>query len=592
MLQLTDIEYTLPDDTCLLKDVTLKIRPRHFMAVVGPSGCGKTTLIKVIAGLYYESAGTIHWKGRDLAEEGDIQPQELGYVPQFSIAWDRLTVEECVDSTVKLRTRTRGKAAHACADRVINEVGMEALRDRQVSVLSGGQRRRLGLAMELVSHPSLLLCDEVTSGLDPQSERDIVQLLHQLSLGEDRTVINVTHSLDNLDLYDSVLVLNGGLVAYHGPPDAMLHYFSVKDAAEIYPQLASRPAGDWHESWLKYRDAYSDKLDVRLDGRSGAPASEPVEKLPETSELTEHQQETGEKPTAAAIDSRDFQPAGFMRQFFTLLLRRWRLFMLDRTQMLLHAALIIGFPILIVIFASKGIEPMPDRSFPSDMAEAEKVVRSTEIGVKQSRIGGLISGLAMFQVILLTLMGSNNSAREIAGERLIYEKERLGGLKPLAYLCSKAAFLATLIVLQAVWMALFVNFFAQLPGPLMPRMMHLLLVNAGMTFVCLAISSLMRSPEQASLLSIYLVGFQLPLSGAVIALPAALEKIVQPFIAAYWGWSGQLCSMRESYYFLGIQQAVPTAIVQETGNSMAILAAHIIVGLAVAWIGLKRRLWS
>lgn len=576
MLELKDITYTLPrgeEDLHLLSKVSLQVKPGHFMAIVGPSGCGKTTLLKVVAGLKFESEGDIFWRGESLGEDGEIEARELGYVPQFSIAYDHLTVEESIEAAAKLRTRAGGDEFYDIVDRVIAEVGMENSREKRVSVLSGGQKRRLGLAMELVSRPHLLLCDEVTSGLDPKSERDIVQLLHQLSLHDDRIVVNVTHSLSNLDLYDSVLVLYEGHLVYHGTPAAMTHYFSVENAEGVYPALPARKAADWHESWLKYREAYYEKLDHRLDQRP----------KPEAKPATDA---TG-APLPAGEDAH--LPAGIGRQFFVLFARRWRLFFRDRTQLLLHLALLFGFPILVVIFASSGLPDMPDQIVPSNLEDYKLAAANVE---KQVEVGGLISGLVMFQVILLTLMGSNNSAREIAGERLTYEKERLGGLAPLAYLGSKALFLGVLVAVQSIWMGFFVNHFTGLPGSLGDKITMLFLVNAAMTSVCMAISANMKSADQASLLSIYLVGFQLPLSGAVLALPGALEKFLQPLIAAYWSWSGQLASMRPSAYFVAIDQAVPTTVVATASGAAAVLMAHILCGLVAAWIGCKRHLWD
>ena len=135
-------------------------------------------------------------------------------------------------------------------------------------------------------------------------------------------------------------------------------------------------------------------------------------------------------------------------------------------------------------------------------------------------------------------MGANNSGREIAAERLVFEKEKLSGLRPLSYIGSKAVFLLVLVVAQSLWMGLFVHLLCGFPGELFEQLLFLFLVNAAMTSVCLAISSMMSSAEQASLVSIYLVGFQLPLSGAVLALPAWVDAITRPFIAAYWSWSG------------------------------------------------------
>jgi ABC-type transport system involved in multi-copper enzyme maturation permease subunit len=196
----------------------------------------------------------------------------------------------------------------------------------------------------------------------------------------------------------------------------------------------------------------------------------------------------------------------------------------------------------------------------------------------------------MFQVVLLSLMGSNNSAREIAGERPIYEKEKFGGLRPSAYLASKVAFLACLVVTQSLWMAFFVNFFGPFRGDFVQHAVFLLLVNAAMTSICLAISALMRTAEQASLLSIYLVGFQLPLSGAVLALPENIEVFTRPFISAYWAWSGSVEALQTQ-----VHSAVKSVI--DTGLSaqdacLLVLCAHIVVGLIAAWLGSSRPQWD
>jgi hypothetical protein len=353
----------------------------------------------------------------------------------------------------------------------------------------------------------------------------------------------------------------------------MTHYFSVASAEEVYPRLAMRPSQEWHESWQKHREAYYATLGMAAGNEAAA--------TPE-----------GDAVSTVAEEGKGARPAGFLRQFSTILRRRWTLFVRDRTQLVLQLALLFGFPFLVVIFASKGIDPMPDRSVAPGTPLAEAMVKQSAIVAKQAKLGGLVSGLVMFQVILLTLMGSNNSAREIAGERLIYEKERMGGVSPMAYLSSKVVFLAVLATAQAVWMALFVNHFTNLPGEFGERLKLLLLVNYAMTAVCLAISAMMKSPEQASLLSIYLVGFQLPLSGAVLALPGAIERLVQPLIAAYWSWSGQLSTMRDSDYFLAVTQAVPTTVVSASSVSVAVLMAHILVGLVLAWLGCQRHRWD
>jgi ABC-type multidrug transport system ATPase subunit len=609
MLAVEALSYAIPGDQAdlfLLEEVNFVLPPCHFMAIVGPSGCGKTTLLKIIAGLQTETSGRILWRGEDLAENGDLTASELGYVPQFSIAHDSLTVGECVDNAVRLRTRLTGPDLESTADEALQVTGLSALADHRVAILSGGQKRRLGLAMEWVNHPALLLCDEVTSGLDPRSASEIVVLLHELSRQSGRSIVNVTHSLEGLELYDSVLVLTGGRLAYHGPPGDIAHYFSVAEPDGIYPRLAQRDPAAWHESWQKRSGYFQQKLHPygNATGSSITPALPPAGAL--TTNLTDLEptpEKTGKPPRqqtsilSETIPRAESDPSptalpGWFRQFRVLLARRFTLFFRDRTHFLLHLALLFGFPLLVVLFAPDGIGAMPENAGHGDLDVREAMVIQARAVEGQSRLGGLISGLVMFQVVLLTLMGANNSSREIAGERLIYEKERLAGLRPGAYLLSKVIFLSLLVACQSLWMSFFVEHFVHLPGSLTDRTQLLLLVNAAMTAVCLAISALMRSPDQASLLSIYLVGFQLPLSGAVLALPSSMEKFIQPFIAAYWSWSGQLAAMRPTDYLVAINRAIPTPVVTDPGLPLTILGFHLAAGLLFAWIGTLRQQWD
>lgn len=652
VLELRSITHTLSrdgDDLDLIHRATVRVPPGHFMAIVGPSGCGKTTLLKLIAGLMHETDGDIFWQGRNLAEDGDLEPQELGYVPQFSIAYDHLTVEESIDCTVRLRLAAEPDLdMEEIADSVMEQTGLSDIRDRRVQVLSGGQKRRLGLAMELVCNPTLLLCDEVTSGLDPKSEREITEVLHALSRSNpNRVVVNVTHSLGNLDLFDSVLVMYEGRVAYHGPPRALAHYFSVETTEEVYPRLASRPADNWFASWDKNRDTYYEAFGFTKDGElvgtssgkptrpdaktttartdSGDPADmgtsgEPRRESLRPGDATPDGTNNPEADRGDAIDDGrppgknrssdskhdpdgpedehdlDDLPAspGLFTQVGVLLGRRWTIFRRDRTQVILHLAMLLGFPVLVVIFALDGIEPLKALSARADDNLIVEQQRRFEQLLEQIKVGGLVSGLIMFQVILLTLMGSNNSAREIAAERLILEKEKLGGLRPMAYVLSKIAFLTPLVLLQAVWMTMFVDVICGgLPGPLGLRLMLLVLVTGAMTAICLGISAIMRTPEQATLLSIYLVGFQLPLSGAVLALPGTVESVVQPFIAAFWSWSGALTSMRTSdgQFYDAVKQVTDTTLV-EPNTAVFLLSAHIVVGVLLAWLGARRAQWD
>ncbi|MCX6845230.1 MAG: ATP-binding cassette domain-containing protein, partial [Verrucomicrobia bacterium] len=167
VLELKDVTYAIRrngEEMPLVDRVSIRIPKGHFMAIVGPSGCGKTSLLKTIAGLNPESSGDLFWEGRNLSKDRDFTPTEIGYVPQFSIAYDTLTVDESIEAATRLRVGDAdAEAIGGRIDKALEETGLVEIGDRRVKVLSGGQMRRLGLAMELVSDPKILLCDEVTS---------------------------------------------------------------------------------------------------------------------------------------------------------------------------------------------------------------------------------------------------------------------------------------------------------------------------------------------------------------------------------------------------------------------------------------------
>jgi len=577
----------------LLREVAFQVPQGHLMAIVGPSGCGKTTLLKVIAGIAEQTEGSLKWEERDLKEEEDLHPGELGYVPQFSVAHELLTVEECVASSMALRTQLPGtddfepKLEHTLAI-----TGLTELAERRVKVLSGGQKRRLGLALELVTNPCLLLCDEVTSGLDPKSEREITDLLRVLSRENPRrVVINVTHSLASLETFDSVLVMYQGRLVYHGPPALLTHYFTVQHPEEVYLRLTQREAEAWHESWLKKRGHYEQMLlekDAPKDtGNASAPAKLSLNREREDAAALKAGEQTHDESGTAPEEL-----PGLFTQVFVLLQRRWTIFRRDKGQVWLHLAMLLGFPLLVVIFALDGIKPLRQLNQRQDADIVNEMQRQAQHQIDQLQSGGLVSGLIMLQVVLVTLMASNNAAREIAGERLILEREKLGGLSALAYVISKGLFLGVFVLAQSIWMGIFVDMIVGgLPGDLLVKLMLLVLVSAAMTSVCLGISALSRSPEKATILSIYLVGFQLPLSGAVLTLPDWIEGAVNPFIAAFWAWSGSLRSMNDTPFYDAVKQVTETTLVTPE-LAVFVLIAHVLIGLSMTYVGSKASHWD
>jgi ABC-type multidrug transport system ATPase subunit len=594
MLEVRDLSLTagfLPDGEplTLLKEISAHFPRGHLCAIVGPSGSGKSTLLKVIAGIREPEEGTVHWEGRDLATERDLDPHEIGYVPQFGISFDLLSVAESMDTALRLRVggldpQARERRAHE----ILRDAGLDDIADRRTGVLSGGQKRRMALAIEMASSPMLLLCDEVTSGLDAKAEDEIVHLLHRLAHdGPGRTVLSVTHSLRHLELHDSVAVLYEGRLVFHGAPELLSHYFTLGGSEQLFDCLQTRPPDGWRSSWRKHRPTYyaslADDYTPVTRAEDEPPESPPIEEIfPSDQAAFAHPE--GENASG-------FQYPSWFTQFCVLLTRQRRLLLRDHGQLLLQLALLFGFPCLVVIFAWDGLPQISNLvSAPSQNA-VQQLVEGASFSLQAVRVGGLVSGLVMFQVILLTLMGSNNSAREIAGQRAIFEKEKFAGLRTSAFLASKAVYLTVIVAAQSLWMGLFVNTICHFPGDLLSQSGILFAVNAAMTSMCLGISAQMKTADQASLVSVYLVGFQLPLSGAVLALPKALGWITRPFIAAYWGWSGYIETMRDTRFYDVLQMTSRTDLAAFAICGWVLLA-HIMAGLILAYFGSRESRWD
>lgn len=564
MLRLESIGVEVPGaGSPLLSEIQLQLPAGHFGAVVGPSGCGKSTLLKVIAGILPHTVGSISWQGRDLEKE-DLLPSELGYVPQFTCAQAKLTVRENLRYAARLRRIAPPTELEEIVVKVEEDTGLSALADRRAGVLSGGQLRRLGLAMELTTQPSLLLADEVTSGLDPKSEEEMTDLLAKLAREQGRLVLLVTHSLRWLSRYDSVTVLTGGRLAYAAHPAGLPGYFNVNSPEDVYPTLARREPEEWAAEWVTSAAELGFEMETELEDF--------------TEQILRAQE--SEKPSLP----------GVLSQGVTWFSRRICLFLRDPAQVLLQLALLLVFPAVVAIFAYHGLPAVRNMDMSPDTNIVQQLRESLAFTVQSSRVGTLVSGLAMFQVILLALMGSNNSSREVVGERAILEKEKLAGLRPGAALLGMTAFLSILVLIQSAWMTLFVRAVCQFPGDLMYQFLPFFLMTGAMTSLCLSISSWTSSSEQASLGSLYLVGFQLPLSGAILALPEFLGAVTRPLISAYWAWSGYLQTLRETRFYDLVRAITDTPLASE-GISWWILTLHLAFGLLLAYLGIRRSQW-
>ncbi|WP_175409415.1 FHA domain-containing protein, partial [Streptomyces sp. TRM64462] len=235
----------------LLDGVSFPVGEKCLLAVVGPSGAGKSTLLNALTGLRPADRGTVLYDGRDLYRQYAELRQRIGLVPQDDILHLQLTVRRALGYAAELRfpEDTAKEERRARVDEVMRELGLEQRADQPVHSLSGGQRKRVSVALELLTKPSLLFLDEPTSGLDPGMDRSVMHMLRGLA-DDGRTVVVVTHSVLSLDVCDRLLVLApGGRIAYFGPPGDALGFFGYPQWPEAFEAFENERDRDWADQY-------------------------------------------------------------------------------------------------------------------------------------------------------------------------------------------------------------------------------------------------------------------------------------------------------------------------------------------------------
>ncbi|MBI3892332.1 MAG: ABC transporter ATP-binding protein [Candidatus Wallbacteria bacterium] len=230
----------------LLSSVSFRAHPGEVLAILGPSGAGKSTLFKTLNGSGAPDGGQVLYGADDLYSSFERYRRQIGYVPQDDILHDALTPFDVLEYTGRLRM-AEGMEAEAVRSRVAQVLGQVELSERQhvkVRRLSGGQRKRVNLGVELMTSPSVLFLDEPTSGLDPALEEKMMELFRRLAR-EGRTVLVTTHVTENLDLVDRVLLLCDGRVTFVGQPRQALRFFGVEQFSDIYSKLTGKGAEYW-----------------------------------------------------------------------------------------------------------------------------------------------------------------------------------------------------------------------------------------------------------------------------------------------------------------------------------------------------------
>ncbi|MEU9094871.1 FHA domain-containing protein [Streptomyces sp. NPDC048428] len=457
----------------LLDHVTFPVGEKCLLGVVGPSGAGKSTLLNALTGLRPADEGTVLYDGRDLYHDYAELRQRIGLVPQDDILHAQLTVRRALGYAAELRfpqDTAKSERRERVAE-VVRELGLEQRADQPIHSLSGGQRKRVSVALELLTKPSLLFLDEPTSGLDPGMDRSVMHMLRGLA-DDGRTVIVVTHSVLSLDVCDRLLVLApGGKIAYYGPPEDALAFFGFAEWPEAFEAFENDRDRPWAEEY-----AASPFHRRYIDNASSQP------QLPHA---------------AAAAVAPPPKTRSWSAQLRTLVRRYAAALSADRT-------------FLVIMIALPFVMGAMTRALAGSRLTQETAMNALLILC----VGGVLTGAA-------------NAVRELVKERVIYQRERAVGLSRSAYLMSKVVVLGTITVLQAVVLTLvgLVGVDLNAPGGqgvLLPPLAEITLTVALLSFTAmmlgLLVSALVRKEEVTMPLLVLLAIVQVVFCGALLKL--------------------------------------------------------------------------
>jgi ABC-type multidrug transport system ATPase subunit len=486
-LSARDLTVRLPNGKVLLDHVSFPLGERCLLGVIGPSGAGKSTLLGALTGIRPATDGSVLYDNRDLYTHYAELRHRIGLVPQENILHTQLSARRALGYAAELRfprDTSKGERRRRI-DEVLSELSLTAHADTRTDHLSGGQQKRVNVALELLTKPSLLFLDEPTSGLDPGLDKSVMEMMAELA-HDGRTVIVVTHSVANLNLCDRLLVLvPGGKVAFFGPPQDGLRHFGKPGWAEVFQAFDAEPGRDWAGEFRR-SPLYAQYVAAGMDG--GAAVAGP-------------RQEAVPPP---ATRNRFAQLSTLCRRYLAVIAS-------DRVYLAVLGVMPIVLGVLIrVVPAPLGLGGPPGQN---DGAES----------------------LLLILVISACFTGAANAVRELVKERVIYSRERAAGLSAGAYLLSKLVILGLISGLQAVVLVV-----AGLTGKPLPRtgsfLVHFPLVElllamgvlaiASMT-LGLLISALVNTSEKTMPLLVVTVMFQVILTGGVFALngKAGIDQI-------------------------------------------------------------------
>ncbi len=456
----------------ILDKVNLSIGANEFVAIIGGSGAGKTTLMTAMSGFDTQITGDVFCNGINLRENFQTLKNVIGFVPQQDIIYENITLKKMLYYTAKLKMpedTTKDEINKRIHD-VLEMVELLEHQDTYIRRLSGGQKKRASIAVELLANPGLFFLDEPTSGLDPGTEQHLMHTLSRLSKEQEKTIIMVTHTTNNIHLCDKVIIMGyGGRLCYCGAPSGIKDFFATDDIVEVYDKITSDTKG-WE---ARFKASGINKLDEGLNNNSGKEI----------------------KPKKASSLN---QLAVLIRRYVTLIKND-----IGRLMMIFLQPILIGM--LMALVAEEGIY--------------EKMFETRSI---------------LFALMSAGIwMGLFNTIQEIYKERVILKREYMANLKLPIYMLSKYIVQAVIAMIQAVILvAVFVIIKGkpQCEGVVLDNAVLEMMITIFVTVYVAAafgllISAISKNGDRAMTIAPFVLIIQLLFSGILFSLDGVTEKI-------------------------------------------------------------------
>jgi ABC transport system ATP-binding/permease protein len=493
----------------ILDNISLSVLPREFVAIVGGSGAGKSTLLNSLVGIR-PGVGQVKLNGHDFYREYEHFRSQLGYVPQNDILHTTLTVEKALDYAARLRlpssvsAEERKRRVAVVLDTV--SMNTETIRKTRIGDLSGGQRKRVSIAAELLADPKMIYLDEATSGLDPGLEKKMMHTLRRMA-DEGRTVILITHATSNIVQADHVAFLSQGRLIFFGPSQEALDFFEVDDFADIYEKI-ERQGEEWRTVFQQKKPASYQKY---VQGRQATARAVPKRELPRIK----------------------FGLLDVVRQFIVLTQRSLSVLFSDPVTLVLMLLLLPLTGTLQLIIGSRDVLT-GDLSILADPVAAAKTLVENYVPYGKTNTFVFVMGL---EAVLTGLFVPSN---DLVKERSVYLRERMVNLKVFPYLMSKAFIYSVFVIVQVLLYLLILSFGIDFPerGLYFPGAVEIfitlfLTMMAGITFG-LIISAVSRSTEMAIYLLTMLLFFQFFFAGTVFDLRSNTFEPMSYFSTTRW----------------------------------------------------------